>query len=240
MNNNIENMKTTFFSTIIMALMMWMPCTQAAAQTDDTYNAQQETKHRVTTLSYCLSHDDFVAGRWTQLDSVLVVTKSRSKQMWWGGKDFKFDSDNKATRKLLKDQAFAVLYHDTLLLNTRGLKDRRAIFGKGYAHAYPMKDGRLLMLYYNVSKMSSKSAVAGMFGLVGGLAMAASTSKLAQQDVCYIVTPGEKKTAIVNAELMEQLLADHPDLLKEYQQIDKKSQLNAELVMPLLQKAGLF
>lgn len=220
--------------------MLSMTLCPAMAQNDDIYNSQENTGEQMTTLGYCVSYEDLQGKRWTQADSVMVVTKSRSKQMWWGGKDFKFESNDKTLNKLLKDKAVAVMYHDTLLLNTCKLKDRGASFGKGYARAYPMTDGRLLMTYFDVMKMNRKSMTAGMFGLVGALVMSGSSSKDAKQDVCYIVTPGEKKVTIVDDKVMKEMLADHPDLLEEYMQVDKKSRSNAEVVMPLMKKLGVI
>ena len=80
----------------------------------------------------------------------------------------------------------------------------------------------------------------GMFGLIGALATAAASKKLVSQNVCYIVTPGNKKALIVDEKLMAVLLNDHQSLLDEYRSVEKKKRLHAETVMPLLKKAGLL
>uniref|UniRef100_A0AB33J080 GLPGLI family protein n=1 Tax=Prevotella sp. GTC17254 TaxID=3236794 RepID=A0AB33J080_9BACT len=234
-------MKTKIFAAFMLFTMLSLSGENVCAQTNEAYDTNSlDSTSTMTTVQYCATYDDLKAGHWSNIDSVMVVTKSRTKQMWWGGKDFKFDSDNKATRRLLRKEAVAVMYRDTLLFNLTHLKDRGTAFGRGYARGHKMADGHYLILYFDVAKMHAKSMAAGMFGLVGGLAMAASSNKLVKQNVCYIVTPGEKKVTIINEKVMPDLLKDHPDLLEEYNQIKKKERTYAENIVPLLQRAGVL
>lgn len=232
-------MKRNHLSKAILSFVMAMAFASIFARTNDVQTANKSDK-TTTSIQYCTSYEDLKSNNWKQADSVQVVTKSRNKQMWWGGTDFKFDSDNKATRQILKKDAFAINYNDTLLVNTRSYKDRGVAFSNGYARAFCLKDGRLLMTYFNVSKMNAKAAIGGMFGVIGALAVSASAAGIAQQDVCYIITPGQKKTLIIDDKLMNELLKDNQSLLDEYNQIEKKENQNAEIVIPLLKKANLL
>jgi len=232
-------MKRNHLNKAILTVVMTMIFIPIFAQTNDPQTANESGKI-TTSIKYCANYEDFQSNHWKQVDSVLVITKSRNKQMWWGGKDFKFDSDNKDIKNLLKKEAFAINYHDTLLINTHPYKDRGTTFGNGYARIFNIKDGKLLMTYYNVSEMSKNAMIGGMFGLVGSLAMSATNSKIAKQNVCYIITPGDKKAVIIDAKVMEELLKDHQTLLDEYLAVKKSERLNEEVVLPLLKKAELL
>ena len=80
----------------------------------------------------------------------------------------------------------------------------------------------------------------GAFGLVGSLITSASNSKLIKQDVCYIIMHGEKKAFIIDDKQMSTLLAGRQDLLSEYYAVEKKNRLHADVIMPLLEKAGIL
>jgi hypothetical protein len=232
-------MKRTFLrmaTTVFVALFAVCP---VAAQGEDS-TAIEATVESMEHVKYCLSYDDMRAGNWVDAGQVKVIRASRNKQMWWGGKDFKFKSDRKDVAHALKKEAFALLYNDTLLINTAPYKDRGAKFGNGYAHLRMMKDGRLLMTYFDVHKMQKKALTGGMFGLIGALAVSSSGSKLVNHDVCYIVTPGEIKAKFIDAETMEELLGSDSDLWHQYHEMDKEERVHAEVVIPLLHKAGLL
>lgn len=57
----------------------------------------------------------------------------------------------------------------------------------------------------------------------------------------YIIDNDTKKITLIDQEMMSTLLADHPDLLSQYNQVEsKKKKRSAITVMPLLIKAGLI
>lgn len=230
-------MKTKIKRTLSVVMFTAISSATLTAQTTENSNTEEKT---FINIKFCNSHEDFDNGNWNEADSIQLITKSRSKQMWWGGGDFSFDSEDKELKKKLKKEVYAVMLDDTLLLNTRPYKDRGAKFPKGYARAYRMNDGRLLMTYTNVKNMNMRAMTGGMFGLVGGLVAGASGEKQAKRDVCYIVSPGNKDAEIIDKDVMTELLKDNPDLLEEYNEMDKKKRLLAENIMPLLRKAKLM
>lgn len=233
-------MKTKHLVVFMFVSVLSLLGQNVYAQTSEVNDTiSQDSTSTITTVNYCTTYDDLQAGHWSSVDSVEVVTKSRTKQAWWGGKDFKFDSDNKATKRLLKKEAVAVMYRDTLLFNLNHLKDRGTLFGKGYVRAHKMADGRYLILYFDVAKMNTKMVVGGMFGLIGSLAASASANKVAKQTVCYIVTLGEKKVKIIDEKVMLSLLAGRPELYDEYYKTNKKECTYAEHIVPVLKKAGI-
>lgn len=224
-------------AVVILAVVLFVVSMPVQAGNTNTIKVVQKVP---TCIKYCTNYDDMMAEKWQQADSVQVFTKSRAKQMWWGGNDFKFDTGNKHTNKLLKKYAFAVMYNDTLLLNTGLYTDRGVRFNTGYTRGYRMKDGRLLITYFNVKEAGSRAMMGGAFGLVGSLIASASNSKLIKQDVCYIIMHGEKKAFIIDDKQMSTLLAGRQDLLSEYYAVEKKNRLHADVIMPLLEKAGIL
>ncbi|SFG53130.1 DUF6563 family protein [Prevotella sp. KH2C16] len=210
------------------------------AQDDMSTTNDTIVSNQTTNVESCATYEDFIANNWKTVGPVEVKTKSRSRQFWWGGKDFKFDSEDKAVKTQLKKETFAIMYADTLLLNTRFYKDRGTKFGNGYARALPMVDSRFIMIYFNVSEIASRQTVGGMFGLLGSLAVAASSSAIMNENVCYIITPGQNKALIIDDKKMKELMADKPDLLEKYMSVGKKKRSNAENVVPLLEEAGLI
>lgn len=72
------------------------------------------------------------------------------------------------------------------------------------------------------------------------VAVAASSSAIMNDNVCYIITPGQNKALIIDEKKMKELMADKPDLLEKYMSVGKKKRSNAENVVPLLEEAGLI
>lgn len=230
-------MKTRFARTLSVLMFTIVSSATMTAQTAESGSAEEKM---LISIRFCNSYEDLNNGSWNKTDSVQVITKSRVKQMWWGGSDFKFDSDNKELKKKLKKEIFAVIYNDTLLLNTHPYKDRGVKFPNGYARAFRMNDGRLLMTYLDVKNMNQRAMMGGMFGLVGGLAAGVASEKSVKRNVCYIVSPNDKNAKIIDKEMMAELLKDNTDLLDEYNAVDKKKKMTDETIMPLLKKAGLI
>lgn len=123
---------------------------------------------------------------------------------------------------MLKKGVLAIIYGDTLSLNTRPYKDRGYTFSNEYARAFRMSDGRLLLTYPDVQGTSSRATMGGMFGLIGALAIVASSKKVVSRNVCYIITPGNRGALIVDKRFMTVLLDDHQPLPDEYRSVEKR------------------
>lgn len=213
------------------------------AQSDDATVTDETVSSQTTTVQYCLNYEDYVAGNWQTIGPIEVTTYSRARQFWWGGKDFRFQSEDKDVEKLLKKKAFAILHEGTLLLNTRTFKDRGTRFRSGYARALPTTDGRFVLLYYNVKSLNMQVAMAGgFFGMVGGLTVGALNNQNMKSNVCYLITPGEKKALIINDKMMTQLTteANQPDLMTKYMMFESKDErMSAYHVIPILEELGI-
>lgn len=231
-------MNTTLFSRLALCCALVFSFATAAAQTTEPDTLKDSSTTAIAGVDYCTTYMNLLTGQWSHADSVELITKSRSKQVWRGGADYHFDSDKAAVKKLFRNKVVAVKYRDTLLVNCAKFKDRGAMFGKGYLRAQWLKDSSLVVLYCNVAKISSRNMTAAMFGLVGALAVAGKSVDMAKQNVCYVFHPGNFKLEIVDEKLLPKMLQDRQDLIDEYRQVDKKRRLNAEVVMPLLRKAG--
>ena len=72
--------------------------------------------------SYCLSYADFQAGNWLHLDTLIVKRQSRQRRFLMGVGEIKLTSGNKKTDKILKEKAFAILFHDTVFVNCTKLQ----------------------------------------------------------------------------------------------------------------------
>ena len=69
---------------------------------------------------YCMTYADFVAGKWNSVDE---LTKGRQAcQIKTDNKQVRFKTGDKAADKMLKKEAFAVMYGDQLFVNCRNLR----------------------------------------------------------------------------------------------------------------------
>ena len=102
--------------------------------------------------------------------------------------------------------------------------------------------------YVSKKKNMAIGALAGASGVfagaIGGLVVGLADYGLQakwEKEVCYIIDNDTKKITLIDQEMMSTLLADHPDLLSQYNQVEsKKKKRSAITVMPLLIKAGLI
>ena len=194
---------------------------------------------------YCNTYEDFIEGRWEHVDTVFCGTHSKSRQLWWGGNDFTLTTGDKATDKILKKDAFAVMVADTIYVNCRNLRYENTRFGNGYTKA--MRIGQRSLLFVNRmigSEAQSDAMMAGfMFGAIGGAIVGSEQMK---QQVCYVISYGANSKGnisirLIDDGLMDQMVAGHNDLHDEYYAEENDSKrLLATHVIPILEKAGLF
>lgn len=194
---------------------------------------------------YCNNYEDFLAGRWTKMDTVYAVHHSKGRQFWGGGNDYTLKTDNRSMNEKLKKEVLVVMQADTLFLNCRNLNYEKTYFGNGYTRA--MRIGERSLLFVNKligrNAQSEQIAAAVMFGAIG--ASIAGSSKRKQQ-VCYVISCGADKYGQINIrliddDLMNQMISGHEDLHEEYySEKDVKKRLLANHIVPILEKAGLF
>ena len=194
--------------------------------------------------SYCKSYDDYVAGRWIQVNDLEPVHKTTSQKVWLGGNDYKFKTGDKAMDKVMKKEAFIIRYQDTLYVNLRTLRYEKTFFGNGYAKGLPFSGKKVMFVTHRIGKSAmNKRIMSGvMFGAIGSAVSANSTMK---DRVCYLIdNNGNGKTTdikLIGDEMMEQLLSGNKKLLSTYKEPQKqKERESAENVLPLLKKMKLI
>ena len=140
---------------------------------------------------YCNSYEDYVEGRWQQLDTIYCKSHSKNHQVWVGGSDYKITSDDKATAKMLKKETLVVEYHDTLYVNLRRLCYKKIRMGRGYTRAVRLGDNKLAFAARTVGSRMRSVMIWSFLGIVGS---AISENYAHKNKVIYIIdNPGNGK-----------------------------------------------
>ena len=92
---------------------------------------------------YALSFSDYMDGKFTALENLTIESRSKSKRFWNGGADFKPETGNKETDKLLKKDVKYIIHQDTLYVNCRQLRYQGCKFGNWYAPGFRFGTGRI-------------------------------------------------------------------------------------------------
>ena len=192
---------------------------------------------------YCKSYDDFVADRWTELPTLIVIGNSVSHQVWVGGNDFKLDTGDKTTNKMLKKEAFVVEYQDTLYVNLRNLRYEKVLFGNGYAQGLVYDKNKILFVTHRIGSAVDGKRVASAF-FFGAMGAAITETNIRNDRVCYLIdNNGDgKKTQIVllDDKFMGELLSKDSRLMECYKEKEKKKEReSAANVLPILKELGL-
>ena len=194
---------------------------------------------------YFLTLDELVSNNWHPLDTIMTTQHSKNHQLWWGGNDYVLTTGDSRVDKVLKKNAFAAMQGDTLYVNCRNLRYEKTGFGNGYTRA--MRIGEHSVLFVNkMIGRSARNSVALTSVMFGGIAGAISASGYNKQQVCYLISWGADDKGHINIrllddDLIEQMLKEHPDLWLEYRaEQDDSKRILAKRVVPLLEKAGLF
>lgn len=151
-------------------------------------------------VKYCNSFYDYRNSQWHELNAdVQMERNSKAKTYWWGSSEIKFVSSDKQAEKLLKKEAFAVMFEDSIYVNCKMLSCQGYKFGHGFTKALPFYNDNLMIVYLPVEEAGFTSSMTVMFGLIGGLAAAAATSKgMLENLACYLVNTNsaEKKIKV--------------------------------------------
>lgn len=194
---------------------------------------------------YCNTYEDFLDGKWQQLDSINCKSHSKSRQIWWGGSDYTMTAGDKELDNILKKEAFAVMKDDTLYVNCRNLRYEKTSFGSGYAKAWRMGDKSLLMVNRMIGKSAQKDELLSSL-VLGVVGEAMTMNKQVKQQVCYVISEGANEKGritiqLIDDKMMDQMLVNRKDLSKEYYAEENKAKrLLATHVIPILEKAGLL
>lgn len=208
---------------------------------------------------YCMTYSDFVSGNWKSVDE---LTKGRTKQacqLKTGEKYYYFRTGDKAADKLLKKEAFAVMYGDNLFVNCRNLRYKDCPLDvSSYTHAVRFDNDKVCVMAYkcdNASLLLGIGLTLGSvfvndswvrFGMdVAGTGCLIGNNFLSKTN-CYLVDSnangkGKYDTVFMNDKYMEQLLSHDESLLEKYMAIsNKRNRQSSANVLPILMEKGLI
>ena len=208
---------------------------------------------------YCMSYSDFVSDNWKSVDELTQGHTKQACQLKHGDKYYYFRTGDKSADKMLKKEAFAVMYGDLLFVNCRNLRykdcpldvssySQAVRFGKDKVcvMAYKHDDASLLLgfgltigsFFVDNKWVSLGMDVAGTGFLIGG--------DFLGKTFCYLVDSnanekGKYNTECMNDKYMEQLLNQDESLLEKYKAIhNKRSRQSSSNVIPILMEKGLI
>lgn len=200
--------------------------------------------------SYCLSYADFQAGNWLHLDTLIVKRQSRQRQFLMGVGKIKLTSGNKKTDKILKEKAFAILFHDTVFVNCTKLQYDDNQLGNGYTKALRLGQDKLLLAGSAaledqvISDIRTGAILLGGGAIGGALAAYSMREEMAISKGCFVTEiefrSGMVKIVAIDDAFVRNNLSKTPELIEQYEQIKPKERLLAIHVIPLFRKAGLI
>ena len=187
----------------------------------------------VAQTRYCASWQDFLSDQWQEVKG-RVELKPSSKQDRLA---LEVSASDKKTASLLRKSASVVEYVDSLYLNLRPFNT----FGDVYVRAWRLGD-KVLFARQDIAP-SRFSIANGDSGIPFTKKSFGSLSKL-ENLVCYLAAwdpqREELRIARVTSEVVVQLLANHSQQLAQYQQLDRKRQEAADVVITTLLQAGVI
>jgi len=200
--------------------------------------------------SYCLSYADFQAGNWLHLDTLIVKRQSRQRQFLMGVGKIKLTIGNKKTDKILKEKAFAIIFHDTVFVNCTKLQYDDNQLGNGYTKALRLGQDKLLLAGSAaledqvISDIRTGATLLGGGAIGGALAAYSMREEMAISKGCFVTEiefrSGMVKIVAIDDAFVRNNLSKTPELIEQYEQIKPKERLLAIHVIPLFRKAGLI
>ena len=208
---------------------------------------------------YCMNYSDFVSGNWKSVDDLTQGRTKQACQLKSGNKYYYFRTGDKSADKILKKQAFAVMYGDKLFVNCRNLlyKDH-SLDVTSYTPAVRFDKNKVCVMAY---KTDDASLLLGAGLLLGScfvdnpwvsLGMDAAGAgcwignEFLSKTYCYLVDSnangnGKYNTVCMNDTYMEQLLNHDAKLLEKYKAIhNKRNRQSSSNVIPILMEKGLI
>lgn len=187
----------------------------------------------VAQTRYCASWQDFLSDQWQEVRG-RVELKPSSKQDRLA---LEVSASDKKTASLLRKSASVVEYGDSLYLNLRPFNT----FGDVYVRAWRLGD-KLMFARQDIAP-SRFSIANGDSGTPFTKKSFSSLSRL-ENLVCYLAAWDPQREELrmirVTSEVVVQLLANHPQHLTQYQQLDRKRQEAADVVIATLQQEGIL
>ncbi len=208
---------------------------------------------------YCMSYEDFVADNWKSLDELTAGRTKQVCQIKSGDHGvFYFKTGDKQSDKVLKKEAFAVMYGQQLFVNCRNLRNGNvSLETSKYVQAVRYDKDKLCLLAFKTDGVTAVAAFGtAAVGLFAGntatrlgftstsIALGIANESLSNLK-CYLLDgtvnqEGKNKITRINDEFMAELLADDAPLLERYHAIKAKhNRQSAANILPILMEKGL-
>ncbi len=209
-------------------------------------------------VKYCMSYSDFVNDNWTPVEELTQGRTKRACQLKSLDNHYYFRTGDKAADKVLKKEAFAVMYGDQLYVNCRNLRNNGVRLDvTGYTQAVRYDKDKVCVMAYKIDDGSfflgigldvasvfvdNKAAKVGLEAAAIGTMIG---NEFLSKTVCYLVdndadVNGKFAVTRINDQYMENLLNDDAPLLEQYMAIhSKRSRQSSANVLPILMEKGL-
>lgn len=191
---------------------------------------------------YCKSYSDYMNDNWTAMDTLSFTLRSNGEKKWNGGGDFKPQTGNEKTDKFLKKEARFIIHNDTLYVNCKGLKYQRCVFGSWFTSGFRYGEDKICFVCIKVSrKRAMQSAFTGLVGeAISAAAGANNVFEQYKHQTCYFIDSDKKAVKRMTVKYMENLLSEHPEMLHEFNKMEKKEKERADVILTYLQQLQLL
>lgn len=185
-------------------------------------------------IKYCLSYVDFKANRWIPLDTIHLTEYIPKKKYDTKPYNITLTTGDKTVDKILKKDAFVVMYNDTILINRRNMVLDGRVLGNGYTRALHFGEKGLCFLSAKVGVPISVGLL--IFPHIGGAwAMASYDSGNMR---CYFVERelpnGKIEIITIDDTFMERFEAKNPDVYQAYKEMKRLERTNGHRILQLL------
>lgn len=191
---------------------------------------------------YYKSYSDYMNNNWITIDSLSFTIRSNGDKNWSGGGDFKPQTGDEKTNKLLKKEARFIIHNDTLYVNCKGLKYQGCKFGNWFTQGFRYGENKICFVCVKVSrKRNMQIAFTGLVGeAISAAAGANNVFEMYKHKTCYFLDSDKKAIQRMTVKYMENLLSEHPELLEEFNKMEKKEKERADIILTYLQRLQLL
>ena len=201
----------------------------------------RDTTRPISVIQYCISHEDLINNRWTEIEIDKPAFARGEKETKGAVAELSSFLQDKSVRKKIGKKALAVKCDSTLMLNLQFLHyGLVGSMGRDFAQAYPLKDGRYVITYYDVSKIGGMNSMGAMGGAMGVAMMSTAIENVRSNNVCYLFTPGTNKVVRIKNEVLKNLLGGRDELFDEYLKVSRYQRNFECIILPLLKRANVF
>ena len=168
------------------------------------------------------------------MTTVYVERRTRNQLYRMGGADYRIESStNQSLSRYLRKRCYAVRIDSTLYVNCRKMRYKRYRLGGWYASALEI-GGHIFYAAQPVGQAATETLTPhDAPTLPGAVGDAIQASGLVNQRVYYELDLETGRSAFVDKERMRELLAEQPELLKEF---EKETSEAAEVMEKYLRR----